>query len=112
MLQDYFGGAKTADRIYDFVGKLARKAGIENGSDGFKDMLKQARKGVEQGFEAVQQALGELPEVSKQTRAVLDRMFEQAQSDPAGPRPHASNILEQLLAERREDQEDDTPLSS
>ncbi|MFW5844883.1 MAG: DUF5610 domain-containing protein [Planctomycetota bacterium] len=99
LLHDHFGAANTADRIYDFVGQLARKAGVEAGGAGFQDLLAQARKGVEQGFDAVEGALGALPEISKQTRAVLDRMFEQVRTDPSGPRPDAGTILDQMLAQ-------------
>ena len=74
LIRDYFSASSTARRIFDFARALGSH--LEPGSDEFSAFLTQIRSGIEAGFEMAEAVLGPLPEVSKETHALLRLMLD------------------------------------
>ncbi len=102
LLSDYFASDVTAQRIFDFVTGL--NPGLDAHSDAFSNFADEIQKGVAEGFAQAQHLLGELPEVSNETRSLLDIMLAQFKEDPAQVSSAAS-----LLASMHEDDDEQSP---
>lgn len=78
LLRGHLSAPSTAQRIFDFVSGLGRSAGIDftPGASSFVGFMEQISRGVAEGFRQAQALLGELPEISQQTRHLLDHMLE------------------------------------
>ncbi|NRA38734.1 MAG: DUF5610 domain-containing protein [Planctomycetes bacterium] len=96
LLQDYFSSSNTADRILNFVDKLAGAAGIDkNDTHVFDNFMQDIRQGIADGFAQAEHILGSLPEISIETQNLLELLLNQYQEDPQEI-PQACDYLEQV----------------
>ncbi len=94
LLQDFFSSENTAQRIFDFATGLG--AGIDPSGEAFGGFMDQIREGIAQGFEMAEAMLGDLPQVSEDTRELLQLMLDAFEADPQGGRVKAADYLGQL----------------